>query len=148
MTAILAGGVLLMLCGLAAVLVVSRRLSSDSRTAMTAAEAVAKGRPFAEGSGHVVENVRDDGNARAGQMPYQVPIGDGVGIQQLVAGPAQPGHPVGEKSALPPASLREPPDERAGALEPTLENHELSQFSKTARQRPERRKTVANSRLL
>jgi signal transduction histidine kinase/CheY-like chemotaxis protein len=56
--AILTGGVLLMLCGLAAVLFVSRRLSSDLRAATTAAEAVAEGKALRPASGHVVETQR------------------------------------------------------------------------------------------
>ena len=46
MTGVLIGGALLMLCGLAAVLLVSRRLSADLSAATDAAEAVAEGRPL------------------------------------------------------------------------------------------------------
>lgn len=58
MTGMLIGGGLLMLCGLAAVLRVSRRLSVDLSAATTAAEAVAKGRPLPEANGHVAETQR------------------------------------------------------------------------------------------
>ena len=58
MTGMLIGGGLLMLCGLAAVLRVSRRLSVDLAAATTAAEAVAKGRPLPEANGHVAETQR------------------------------------------------------------------------------------------
>jgi len=58
MTGMLIGGGLLMLCGLAAVLVVSRRLSVDLAAATAAAEAVAKGRPLPKANGHVAETQR------------------------------------------------------------------------------------------
>jgi signal transduction histidine kinase/CheY-like chemotaxis protein len=58
MTGILTGGALLMICGLAAVLFVSRRLSDDLLGATTAADAVAEGRPFVQGGGHVAETCR------------------------------------------------------------------------------------------
>jgi signal transduction histidine kinase/ActR/RegA family two-component response regulator len=57
-TGVLAGGTVLMLCGLAAVLVISRRLSGDLAAATTAAEAVAEGRPVPRGDAHVVETHR------------------------------------------------------------------------------------------
>ena len=55
MTAILIGGALLMISGLAAVLFVSRRLAADLAAATSAAEAVAEGRPIKEAGGHVAE---------------------------------------------------------------------------------------------
>jgi signal transduction histidine kinase/ActR/RegA family two-component response regulator len=55
MAALVTGGVLLMLCGLVAVVFVSRRLSSDLSAATAAAEAVAEGRPIGDGGGHVIE---------------------------------------------------------------------------------------------
>jgi signal transduction histidine kinase len=58
MTGILTGGALLMICGLAAVLFVSRRLSDDLLSATAAASAVAEGRPFAQRGGHVAETRR------------------------------------------------------------------------------------------
>jgi signal transduction histidine kinase len=58
MAAILAGGALLMISGLAAVLFVSRRLAGDLAAATSAAEAVAQGRPIKEGRGHVAETRR------------------------------------------------------------------------------------------
>ena len=58
MIGILVGGVLLMICGLAAVLFVSRRLSADLAAATTAADAVAEGRPLAHHDGHVAETQR------------------------------------------------------------------------------------------
>jgi signal transduction histidine kinase len=58
LTAILTGGALLMACGLAAVLFVSRRLSADLTAATTAAEAVAEGRPLVDSVGHVAETRR------------------------------------------------------------------------------------------
>jgi signal transduction histidine kinase/ActR/RegA family two-component response regulator len=58
MAAILAGGALLMISGLAAVLFVSRRLAGDLAAATTAAEAVAQGRPIKERRGHVAETRR------------------------------------------------------------------------------------------
>ena len=58
MAGILAGGAVLMICGLAAVLFVSRRLSGDLIGATTAADAVAEGRPFLQDGGHVAETRR------------------------------------------------------------------------------------------
>jgi signal transduction histidine kinase len=58
MAAVLIGGGLLMLCGLAAVLRVSRRLSVDLAAATMAAQAVAEGRPLPEANGHVAETQR------------------------------------------------------------------------------------------
>jgi signal transduction histidine kinase len=58
MAGVLIGGGLLMLCGLAAVLRVSRRLSVDLAAATTAAEAVAEGRPLPAANGHVAETQR------------------------------------------------------------------------------------------
>jgi signal transduction histidine kinase/ActR/RegA family two-component response regulator len=58
MAGFLAGGALLMICGLAAVLFVSRRLSDDLIGATTAADAVAEGRPFVQGRAHVAETLR------------------------------------------------------------------------------------------
>jgi signal transduction histidine kinase/ActR/RegA family two-component response regulator len=58
MTAILLGGALLMLSGLAAVLFVSHRLSADLAGATTAAEAVAEGRSLDQPDGHVEETRR------------------------------------------------------------------------------------------
>jgi signal transduction histidine kinase len=58
MAGVLIGGGLLMLCGLAAVLRVSRRLSVDLAAATTAAEAVAEGRPLPEANAHVAETQR------------------------------------------------------------------------------------------
>ena len=55
LAALLIGGGLLMLCGLAAVLRVSRRLRVDSAAATSAAEAVAEGRPLPEANAHVAE---------------------------------------------------------------------------------------------
>jgi signal transduction histidine kinase/CheY-like chemotaxis protein len=55
---VLAGGIVLMLCGLAAVLLVSRRLSGDLAAATSAAEAVAEGRPVTQAHGHVAETQR------------------------------------------------------------------------------------------
>jgi len=55
MLAILPGGLLMMMCGLAAVLFVSRRLSSDLRAATAAAKAVAEGQPIRDQGGHVLE---------------------------------------------------------------------------------------------
>jgi signal transduction histidine kinase len=55
MTALLTGGALLMLGGVAAVLVVSRRLSADLVAASAAAETVAEGRPFRQTGGYVAE---------------------------------------------------------------------------------------------
>ena len=58
MTAILIGGALLMISGLAAVLFVSRRLAADLAAATSAAEAVAEGLPIKEARGHVAETRR------------------------------------------------------------------------------------------
>jgi signal transduction histidine kinase/CheY-like chemotaxis protein len=58
MTGILTGGVLLMLCGLAAVFFVSRRLSADLANATAAADAVAEGRELVQRDGHVAETRR------------------------------------------------------------------------------------------
>jgi signal transduction histidine kinase/ActR/RegA family two-component response regulator len=58
MTAILTGGAILMLCGLTAVLFVSRRLSADLAAATSAAEAVAQGRPLKRSNAHVAETRR------------------------------------------------------------------------------------------
>ncbi|HEU4927270.1 MAG TPA: ATP-binding protein [Vicinamibacterales bacterium] len=58
MKAMLIGGGLLMLCGLAAVLRVSRRLRVDLAAATTAAEAVAEGRPLPRANPHVAETQR------------------------------------------------------------------------------------------
>ena len=58
MTAILIGGALLMISGLAAVLFVSRRLAADLAAATSAAEAVAQGLPIKEAKGHVAETRR------------------------------------------------------------------------------------------
>ena len=58
MAAILAGGALLMISGLAAVLFVSQRLSGDLAAATSAAEAVAQGQPIKERRGHVAETRR------------------------------------------------------------------------------------------
>ena len=58
MAGVLTGGVLLMLCGLGAVLLVSRRLSADLAAATAAAEAVAEGRPLPQADAHVAETLR------------------------------------------------------------------------------------------
>ena len=58
MTGVLVGGGLLMVCGLAAVLRVSRRLSIDLAAATEAAEAVAEGRRLPEVNAHVAETQR------------------------------------------------------------------------------------------
>ncbi len=58
MAAILIGGALLMISGLAAVLFVSRRLAADLAAATSAAEAVAEGLPIKEARGHVAETRR------------------------------------------------------------------------------------------
>jgi signal transduction histidine kinase/CheY-like chemotaxis protein len=58
MAGVLAGGVVLMLCGLVVALVVSRRLSADIAAATTAADAVAQGRPVPQGDAHVAETLR------------------------------------------------------------------------------------------
>jgi signal transduction histidine kinase len=58
MTGVLIGGALLMLCGLAAVLLVSRRLSADLAAAADAAEAVAEGRPLRPADSYVAETLR------------------------------------------------------------------------------------------
>lgn len=57
-SAVLVGGALLMVCGLAAVLLVSRRLTSDLAAATAAAEAVAAGRPVPGSTAHVAETHR------------------------------------------------------------------------------------------
>jgi len=57
-TGVLIGGALLMLCGLAAVLLVSRRLSADLAAATDAAEAVAEGRPLRVADSYVAETLR------------------------------------------------------------------------------------------
>jgi len=57
-TATLAGGALLMMCGLAAVLFVSRRLTADLTAATRAAAAVAKGQSVVQADGHVAETRR------------------------------------------------------------------------------------------
>ena len=58
MFGVLTGGAVLMLCGLAAVLLVSRRLAADLAGATTAAEAVADGRPLPQVVAHVAETLR------------------------------------------------------------------------------------------
>jgi signal transduction histidine kinase/ActR/RegA family two-component response regulator len=58
MAGVMAGGVVLMLCGLAAVLLVSRRLASDLSAATLAAEAVADGRTVSQGKGYVAETLQ------------------------------------------------------------------------------------------
>jgi signal transduction histidine kinase len=58
MTGVLTGGGLLMICGLVAVLFVSRRLSSDLSTATLVAEAVAAGQPAPQSTAHVAETLR------------------------------------------------------------------------------------------
>jgi signal transduction histidine kinase len=55
---VLTGAALLLLCGLAVVLFVSRRLSEDLAAASAAAEAVAEGRPLPSADPHVAETVR------------------------------------------------------------------------------------------
>ncbi len=55
---VLTGGGLLMLCGLIAVLFVSRRLSTDLSAATLAAEAVAAGRAVPQAKAHVAETLR------------------------------------------------------------------------------------------
>ncbi len=55
MAALLTGGLLLMLGGLAMVLFISRRLSTDLASAIAAAEAVADGRPLPQARAHVAE---------------------------------------------------------------------------------------------
>jgi signal transduction histidine kinase len=57
-TGVLAGGTVLMMCGLAAVLVISRRLSGDLAAATTAAEAVAAGGRVEQATAHVAETHR------------------------------------------------------------------------------------------
>ena len=54
---VLTGGGLLMICGLVAVLFVSRRLSSDLSTATQVAEAVAAGRSAPQSTAHVAETL-------------------------------------------------------------------------------------------
>jgi signal transduction histidine kinase/ActR/RegA family two-component response regulator len=59
MTGVITGGLLLMLSGLVAVFVVSRRLSADLAAATTAADAVAEGRPVPPAAdAHVAETDR------------------------------------------------------------------------------------------
>jgi signal transduction histidine kinase/ActR/RegA family two-component response regulator len=58
MSGVLIGGVLLMLCGLGAVLVISRWLSADIASATAAAEAVAEGRALPQVDAHVAETLR------------------------------------------------------------------------------------------
>jgi signal transduction histidine kinase/ActR/RegA family two-component response regulator len=58
LAAVLSGGIVLVVCGLAAVLLVSRRLSSDLAVATAAAEAVAQGRPVPRAHAHVSETWR------------------------------------------------------------------------------------------
>lgn len=58
MTGLLTGGAVLMICGLAAVLVISRRLASDLAAATAAADAVAAGRPVPKTDAHVAETYR------------------------------------------------------------------------------------------
>jgi signal transduction histidine kinase len=58
MAAVLPGGVVLALCGLAAVLVISRRLSDDLAVATASAEAVAQGRPLPRAEAHVAETLQ------------------------------------------------------------------------------------------
>ena len=55
---VLTGAALLLLCGLAVVLLVSRRLSTDLAAASAAAEAVAEGRPLPRADPHVAETMR------------------------------------------------------------------------------------------
>ena len=55
---VVTGGLLLILCGLAAVLFVSRRLSADLAAATAAAEAVAEERPVPPAAPHVAETMR------------------------------------------------------------------------------------------
>ncbi len=57
-TGVLTGGALLMLCGLAAVLLVSRRLSGDIAAATASAEAVAEGRPLPHADARLAETLR------------------------------------------------------------------------------------------
>jgi len=56
--AVLTGGALLMISGLVVALLISRRLSSDFAAAISAAEAVAQGRPVPERPAHVAETER------------------------------------------------------------------------------------------
>jgi signal transduction histidine kinase len=58
LTALLFGGLLLMFCGLGAVLVVSRRLADDLAAATDAAAVVAEGRPMRDTTAHVAETAR------------------------------------------------------------------------------------------
>jgi signal transduction histidine kinase len=57
MAAVIAGGVVLMMCGLAAVLVISQRLSDDLANATAAADAVAQGHPLPQAEAHVAETL-------------------------------------------------------------------------------------------
>jgi signal transduction histidine kinase len=57
MTGVSAGGALLIVCGLIAVLFVSRRLSADLAVATAAAEAVAAGLPAPRANAHVTETL-------------------------------------------------------------------------------------------
>jgi signal transduction histidine kinase len=57
MAAVIAGGVVLMMCGLAAVLVISQRLSDDLANATAAADAVAQGHPLPQAKAHVAETL-------------------------------------------------------------------------------------------
>jgi signal transduction histidine kinase len=58
MTGVSIGGALLMLCGLVAVLFVSRRLSADLAAATAVAKAVAEGRPAPRADAHVTETLQ------------------------------------------------------------------------------------------
>lgn len=58
LTGVSIGGALLIICGLAAVLIVSRRLSADIAVAIEAADAVAHGRPVRRADAHVTETLR------------------------------------------------------------------------------------------
>jgi signal transduction histidine kinase/CheY-like chemotaxis protein len=58
MVAVLAGGALIILCGLSAVLYVSRRLSADIAAATAAAESVAQGLPVPSAHAHVAETMQ------------------------------------------------------------------------------------------
>jgi len=58
MTGVSVGGALLIVCGLIAVLFVSRRLAADLAVATAAAEAVAEGRPAPRAVAHVTETLK------------------------------------------------------------------------------------------
>src|SRR5207244_4402856 len=58
LTGLAGGATLLMLCGLVAVLIVTRRLSTDLSAATSAAEAVAEGRALARPRAHLAETLR------------------------------------------------------------------------------------------